>query len=369
MMGDYLVNPPSSRMRLLVAGVIALIFGMLAWFFGPHAASGPDFGQLWFAAREFAAGRNPYLATGPGRAFEWAGALFYPITAVALVVPFARLPLYVAMALFIGLGSGLFAYGLSQDGWARFPVFLSAVALFTAVRGQWSFILAAAAMIPALGFVFAAKPTSSFAAFTYQPSWIALAGSVALTAALTLVWPGWIASWRDAAAGAVPIFSPWRPRIFPLGTFPYYAPVSRLDGLGYLLLLAGLRWRRPEARMLFVMALSPVTMVVYEPLLLYLIPRRVGESALLSLLSWAVWMSPIVLGFPHAKTDILSQSGDVIVALQYLPALVMVLQRPNQGTVPKRIEQFASRMAAWAPRRLPGSRARPAFRPSDFPER
>src|SRR6185437_16831546 len=124
-----------------------------------------------------------------------------------------------------------------------------------------------------------------------------------------------------------------------------YAPVSRLDGLGYLLLLAGTRWRRPEARMLFAMALSPVTMLVYEPLLLYLIPRRMGESAVLSLLSWAVWMSPIVLGLPHAKTDILAQSGDVIVALQYFPALTMVLQRPNQGTVPKRLDALASRMA------------------------
>src|SRR6185437_3199251 len=231
MIDECAEDHPSRPVRLLAATGIALIFGALAWFFGPHAASGPDFGQLWFAAREFAAGRNPYLATGPGRSFEWAGALFYPITAVALVVPIAWLSLRAAMALFIGLGSALFAYGLSKNGWARFPVFLSTVALFAAVRGQWSFIIAAAAMIPALGFVFAAKPTSSFAAFTYRPSWIAVAGSVALTAALTFVWPGWIAFWRDAAAGAVPIFSPWRTSIFAMGTFPYYAPVSRLHGL------------------------------------------------------------------------------------------------------------------------------------------
>jgi hypothetical protein len=207
-------------------------------------------------------------------------------------------------------------------------------------------------MIPALGFVFAAKPTSSFAAFTLRPSWIAVAGSVALTVAVTFIWPGWIAFWRDAAVGAVPVFNPWHTSTFAVGTFPYYAPVSRLGGLGYLLLLAGLRWRRPEARMLFVMALSPVTMVIYEPLLLYLIPEHMGESALLSLLSWPVWMSPLVLGLPHSKAGILAQSGDVIVALQYLPALAMVLHRPNRGTVPKSVERIASQIDDWIHGRL-----------------
>jgi hypothetical protein len=355
--GEFSENQSATRVRVLAAGGIALIFGVLAWFLGPHAASGPDFGQVWFAAHEFAAGRNPYLATGPGRAFAWPGALFYPITAVALVVPLTWMSLKGAMALFVGLGSGLFAYGLSEDGWARFPVFLSAVALFTTVRGQWSFIIGAGALIPALGFIFAAKPTSSLAAFTYRPSWIAVVGSVALATALTLVWPEWIRFWRDSAAGAVPVFNPWHQRTFALGTFPYYAPVSRLHGLGYLLLLAALRWRRPEARMLFVMALSPVTMLIYEPLLLYLIPRRVTEAAFLAILSWAVWMSPLVLNFPHSNAGVLALSGDVIVALQYFPALAMVLHRSNHGTVPRPIEHLASRIEVWVPcllRRSPG---------------
>src|SRR5687768_12873404 len=92
--------PPALRTRVLAA----LLVGGLATAFLhaftlrrrlPGLASQSDFAIQWFCARVLWGGGDPYLAAGPGRAFEWPAPLVYPATALTALGPLAPLPLHV----------------------------------------------------------------------------------------------------------------------------------------------------------------------------------------------------------------------------------------------------------------------------------
>jgi hypothetical protein len=104
----------------------------------------------------------------------------------------------------------------------------------------------------------------------------------------------------------------------------YKAPVQRPGGI--LLLLALLRWRRPEARMLGVLALVPHTTGVYEQLPLLLIPQTGRAFAVLlgsSYLAAGLVYTQNTFGPSVATT--LDVQWPYFLILVYLPALVMVL--------------------------------------------
>lgn len=123
---------------------------------------------------------------------------------------------------------------------------------------------------------------------------------------------------------------------------------------GVLLLLAATRWRRPEARILLVLAFVPMNPAWYEALLVFCVPRRSVEGAALAALSWLV---PVV-GGPVAATYATYASrtapafarGTLICA--YLPALLMVLVRPNEGEAPAWLERRLVGLPRW-PRGTP----------------
>jgi hypothetical protein len=50
---------------------------------------------------------------------------------------------------------------------------------------------------------------------------------------------------------------------------------------GFVALLGLFRWRRPEARLLVALACVPQTMLLYEALPPFLIPRTIGEVVVL----------------------------------------------------------------------------------------
>ena len=102
------------------------------------------------------------------------------------------------------------------------------------------------------------------------------------------------------------------------------APVT-LPG-GALVLLAGLRWRRPEARLLLAMACLPHTVAFYEAVPLFLVPQRWTEAC-------GLWASTLIayLLARHAGTYI--AGAHLIVWLGYLPAVAMVLLRPNVWSI------------------------------------
>jgi hypothetical protein len=103
---------------------------------------------------------------------------------------------------------------------------------------------------------------------------------------------------------------------------------------GPLVLLALLKWRRPEARLLAAMACVPHTLLPYETLPLFLVPQTWLEACvLLAGTTLAVILHGV--GAPYASaTEWVAASGVWTIWCVYLPCLVMVLRRPNVGGVP-----------------------------------
>ncbi|HEU4564001.1 MAG TPA: hypothetical protein VFS05_05115, partial [Gemmatimonadaceae bacterium] len=220
---------PGRRARSAMALAIGALAAGLSLALAAKQGYRSDFDQLWGAARALLAGADPYAVVGPGRAVDWPFPLYYPLPAVLLAAPLALLPLSIARALFVGGSSALLAYLVTRDGYGRLPIFLSGPFFMAVTAAQWSPLLTAAYLLPALAWVTVAKPNIGAALAVASPtSRFAVAGALggaALVGASFLVHPAWVTEWLRAFRGA-PHFVP---------------PVLHLAGP--LLLLALLRWR------------------------------------------------------------------------------------------------------------------------------
>ncbi len=295
----------------------------------PGIAAQSDFAIQWFCARVLWSGGDPYLAAGPGRAFEWPAPLVYPATALTTLGPFALLPLHLAEYLFVGIGAATLAFLATRRGWTPLCAFLGAPFFVAVTTVQWAPVLAAAALTPALAWLVAAKPTVGLAIVAYrlERRWLtsAILGGVLLSVVAWTLDPGWVAGWigalRERPAGAVGLAR----SINAL----YAAPVGMPGGV--LVLLALLRWRRPEARLLAVTALVPHIMVGYELVaLMVLVPQTLGEALLVAALSWVARYG-FVLNQPYAdlNTAYLA-AGTWGLWCVLVPLTALVLTRPNR---------------------------------------
>jgi hypothetical protein len=220
------------------------------------------------------------------------------------MAPFGVLSNRVAVSLFTALGMAFLAWGLERGPLFRRWMLVSAPALQNVLLGQWSPWLTAAVGLPWLGVVWAAKPTIGLALFAGWPSRWAFFGGLAVLVLSLLLLPHWPADWLTALRS----------------TPQYMAPVQRPGGA--LLLLAFLRWRRPEARLLGVLSLMPHTAGVYESLPLLLIPQSGKRFAvLLGLQYLAAFLAYTVVS-----------PGNLGGMLIYLPCLWMVLKQPSPTT-------------------------------------
>jgi hypothetical protein len=328
---------PSRRTRLLFSLAAAVLSGFRASLWSLGELKARDFDQVWYAARALFAGRNPYDLIGPGLAFDWSAYFYYPLTAPLSVAPLALLPRTVAATLFAAIASGAFVWAATRRSLAPAVVITSASAALAAEAVQWSPLLGAAYGIPWLGLFLASKPTIGLAVFIARPSRVALVGGVALVLVALAIQPTWPADWLRAVHHTS--------LLTPGGT-PYTAPIATPGGA--FALLALLRWRRPEARLVLALACVPQTTLLYETVPLFLVPLTITEGGALWLGSWlvALWVS---LDGPFA-TDAsrFAVSATAIGWLMYLPCAAMVLRRPNEGVLPAWLE---SRLAAM---RLPG---------------
>jgi hypothetical protein len=337
---------PPAGLRALTAVAIAAACGGLAYAYAlNHPTWRGDTDQVWFAARTLLDGRNPYAEVGPGRAFDMRFGLYYPLPAVVAFTPLALLPVRAARALFVALSTGVLAFAVSRDGWWRLSMFLSGSMLMALMSAQWSPLLTAALYFPLLGAFFVAKPNVGLALGTYydtaKSARAALWGTLALVAVSVIVQPTWPRDWLDAVRSA-----------------QHFVPPVRHLG-GPLILLALLRWRRPEARMLVAFACVPHTTLVYEVLPLLLVAANLRESLILSALTAIVWLIPVV--FPELATPVTARiaiTGDLLVPLLYLPCVLLVLRRPNTGRVPAVVERVAEYVAARLGRSRPATRRR-----------
>jgi hypothetical protein len=333
---------PSPRARLFVAIGVALISALIARIKFDQAGGLPfDFTHWWVAARVLLAGNDPYEVIKPGVPYPWFDSHFmYPLPAAVITVPIAWLSGATAGILFDAIGMGLLAFALTRDGWQRWPILMSFPALWCVSSGQWSTYVTAAALIPALGWVAACKPTLGFAAFLYRPRWSYIVSALILVAAAIAIMPSW--PWR------------WLDIIQRRTTSSYHTPLLAPGGV--LLVLAALRWRRPDARLLLGMACVPQSMFAYDQLPLGLIAETRKQALIFSLWSYlGIWGSRFVSAGPIAdtKADTLRYLAVVITWTYYLPLLVVVLRRPNVGATQPWLERATAGWPAW----LRGERA------------
>jgi hypothetical protein len=106
------------------------------------------------------------------------------------------------------------------------------------------------------------------------------------------------------------------------------------------MLLALLRWRRPEARLLAVLALVPQTPTFYDHLFAFAVPRTFRETLILTVCTFGVYF---VIGF-NSPLPTFETWGNLLarttVYLVYLPAVVLVLRRPNEGQIPEVVRKL-----------------------------
>ncbi|MDF3053484.1 MAG: hypothetical protein K0S19_1589 [Geminicoccaceae bacterium] len=304
--------------RALLSNALPLVVGALTFAVvwvgrSPPGPWGLDFDYFWTAGRAVWQGDDPYLAVDAAirdGTLRWP--FFYPGTAAVLLAPFGALPHQLAAALFTSLGMGLLVW--SVRGWRRWIV-LSPPALEALLIGQWSPWLTAAVGIPWLGFIWAAKPSIGVALFAGWPSRAAVYGGLAVVILSFVLLPQWPTMWLEAVQNSG----------------QYRAPVQRFGG--FVLLLAWLRWRKPEARLLGVLSLIPHTTSVYELLPLFLVPqtkRSFGVLLGLSLVATAI----VYVRYPYggSLSATLDARWPYLLILVYLPALLMVLRSPTAGS-------------------------------------
>jgi len=318
------VSAPSAKLRLAFALIVGIASGIYVLAFGltnPDFTS--DFDQVWGGASAMLHGQNPYLVVGPGKQYPWSWPLYYPLPAIVLAAPLGLLPVLAARVVFAGGSAALVAYGISREGFARWPLFIS-ISFITAVElCQWSNLQLAAMLIPALGWVAVAKPNIGVSMFAQlrsdKSAVIMIAGALTLTLVSFAVLPDWPRQWIENVRSA-----------------PHFkSPLLRPGG--FLLLLALLRWRRPEARLLAALAIVPQTPGFYDHVLVFAATRTFREALTLSALTLAVFFGVVFLS-PERTLAVWGELvGRLTVWLVYLPALAMILRRPNEGELPRSV--------------------------------
>ena len=306
---------PSSRLIALfrLPAALPLAVGVFTFAFVWVGHSPPDFpadfDYFWTAGQAVLHGTDPYVAVREAAhrgTLRWP--FYYPATAAVIMAPFGALPRRVAVALFTALGMAFLSWSVARGPrWRRWIV-VSPPALQNVLLGQWSPWLTAAVGLPWLGVVWAAKPTVGLALFAGWPSRWALYGGLALVGLSLALMPYWPAEWIAAV------------RTTP----QYLAPVQRPGGA--LLLLAFLRWRRPEARLLGVLALVPHTAGLYESLPLLLVPQSGRSFAVLMGLEYLAAFLSFTVVRPGTLGGMLDTGWLYFLILVYLPCLWMVLR-------------------------------------------
>ena len=234
--------------------------------------------------------------------------LFYPLPALFIVGPFAAFGARAAQTAFVATVAGLLAWRLTRDALWPLLLFCTPSFLMAAWLGQWSPWLTLAALVPGAAFLLAAKPTLGLACFLYRPTWTAVASATAIGVLSLAAMPDWPLKWLDNLHSVL------------------NHPPPILAPSGWVVALAVLRWRQPEARLLLAMASVPQLALFSDQLPLFLVCRTRREALFYiatSITVFLTWTMPaqMLLGESYVMLGC------------YLPALYLVVRRPNEGAV------------------------------------
>jgi len=300
----------------VVAALVASLAGA-ATYAGqqpPHMRT--DFDALLVAGHAWTTGHDAYAAARAYGAHPPGYPLLYPAPAILFTAPVTAFRRDVALALWTGLGVGLLAYAMTRRTWWGLLALAWPFTLHAYFSAQWSPLLTASASLPWLGLAWGAKPSIGVPLFAAYPNrWIALAG-VVLTAISFVAFPGWTADWRAAIQAT-----------------HHLIPLILRPG-GWVLLIAWLRWRRPEGRLLGTMAIVPHTAMPYHFLILALLLRTRAEWVIGTGLAWASYVAVRTWGWippAHHHDESIAAAWPFWLALCYIPALILVLARRNEG--------------------------------------
>jgi hypothetical protein len=312
--------------RIAVATLFAVIAGLVSWRaqYVAHG-HGSDHVILQRAAQIFLAGGDPYRITRDSQLPTLWWRFFYPLPSIVLGVPFMWLSAEQCAIAFTASSALLLGFAITRDGFDRVALVISVPFLMAAQFAQTGPLILALAMIPATRGLAMLKPNIGLAIFAWRPAWrdIIVAGS--LFAVSLLVIPDWPRRWFLTVHN-----SP-----------AHHSPMT--VGVGALGLLSILRWRRPEARLLFAMTLIPHGLYFYDELPLFLIADSRREAMILVFTSWLGWLAWNITSPGPRIVD----TQPWVIASLYVPSLVMVIRRPNQGTAPVRIERMLRGLPLW----------------------
>jgi hypothetical protein len=270
-----------------------------------------DFDLLYDSAARLIRGENPYpLAT------QW---LPNPLPAVLLAVPFTTIPLELARPVFDILIGWVFAYALWRyRGPHALLALVSGAYLFAVWHGQTTPLMVAASLIPVLGFLLAVKPNTAASLWIARPSWKAILGVSVFVALSLVVRPSWPQEWWMA---------------LPQDTTQLMPPVLR--PFGFVLLLAALRWRSPEGRLIFAMALVPQNTLPYELVPLALIPANRLEMGIYMVGTWIAVVAADQLHVSRGMAEWTATGWPVTLCAVYLPMLYLALRRQSGWSGPR----------------------------------
>lgn len=319
---------PSPRARLAVALAVGALFGYYRWWLWTFRALSNDFGPAWFGARAIVRGLDPYALVGPGLAYPSQWPLVYPMPALLAALPLAPFGEHAAAILMVAIGTGALAYVLTRERWGPVLGMLGTSVLTSMHNAQWAPLLTGAALVPGAGWLLAAKPTIGLALFAAYPTRRTAIGCAAVVALSLLIDPTWPAHWWANTHALTH-------QVVGLTVLP----------VGPLMLLALAKWRRPEARLLLALSCVPLTLTAYDTTPLLLVPAGWLSALALAVLSHVAWAGVgfhVPPGTPMFSRASAVASAGAMLAWVYLPCLLLVLRRPNVGTVPAWAERAAA---------------------------
>ena len=294
--------------RLTFAILLGTGVACLAFIYRLPTQHAGDFTWVWRGTQLLLEGHNPYTTAGYG--LDWP--LYYPLPALLLTIPLASLSSLIAGTLFIGISVALLGYGLFSEAHAfRWPLLLSAPFVTAVMLMQWTPLLTAVYLIPALAPLILCKPTLGLPFLAVRrPSLATIVISMVVLAISLVVLPSWPQDWLGN-----------------LGAHQNGIPLLTIPGI--CLLYSVTMWRRAEARLLLGFALMPQR--GYDPLALWLIPQTNRACMILSICSWVGY-----LGW------YLTRTVEWIVVWMYLPALIMLIQAEPEQAINQTLQRYCS---------------------------